>query len=112
MFSVKHSVILIALVAFSLALKCYTGYTKNKDKTKETVDCPTAGYCYKKTEKSGKDDIHTYGCAWTQDCPKLGCTTVNKITKCCCNRDLCNGSTPLLLIISFAPFIVVRFIFY
>ncbi|CAJ0598133.1 unnamed protein product [Cylicocyclus nassatus] len=109
MFSLKYLIIALALVGCALALKCYTGSTKNKDKPpKKTTECNT-NYCMKESWKSGKDNIHTYGCPnFATDCMMIGCETKKDVTTCCCNKDLCNGSSTLPVLLSFIPLIVTK----
>ncbi|CAJ0598131.1 unnamed protein product [Cylicocyclus nassatus] len=114
MFPFKHILILLALVGCALALKCYSGATRNKEKApKTTLECNKIKYCMKETKKSGKDSTHTYGCPFSAtDCMKIGCETKNDVTRCCCNKDLCNGSRSLPVFLSFMPLILVKFILY
>ncbi|CAJ0598132.1 unnamed protein product [Cylicocyclus nassatus] len=112
MFSLKYLIIVLALVGCALALKCYYGTTKNKDKPpKSTTECTKIKYCGKETKKSGKDRIHEYGCPLEATfCMKEGCETKNDVTRCCCKKDLCNGSNTLPVLLSFIPLIVTKMI--
>ncbi|KHJ79824.1 hypothetical protein OESDEN_20516 [Oesophagostomum dentatum] len=67
-------------------------------------------YCMKKAVKADKDTLNYYDCA-TSECTKNDCTTnANKVTTCCCNKDLCNASPLLSSLFVIVPIAVARLI--
>ncbi|EYB92025.1 hypothetical protein Y032_0199g1673 [Ancylostoma ceylanicum] len=85
--------LLLALISYTLAIRCYKGYTYGNEKPGMTVDCPTSRYCTKSVSKVGKHQTNTYWCDGGT-CGKDGCTKgMNDDVNCCCSKDLCNTST-------------------
>ncbi|KAJ1347986.1 hypothetical protein KIN20_003192 [Parelaphostrongylus tenuis] len=83
-----------ALIAATVAIKCYTGTTTGNDMPKTNAVCAVgAKYCMKtKTEGNGKS-INNYSCG-SSVCTSDGCTNPQKgVTVCCCDKDLCNFSS-------------------
>ncbi|CAJ0598084.1 unnamed protein product [Cylicocyclus nassatus] len=87
MFSFVQVILLVAFIARTQALKCYSGLGTEKSHPPSIEVCPwITKHCFVKT-----GIITQYSCDYGgRICKKQGCEKVGSVTTCCCASDLCN----------------------
>ncbi|RCN48124.1 hypothetical protein ANCCAN_05809 [Ancylostoma caninum] len=100
--------LLLAMISCTVAIRCYKGYTYDKEKPSMTMDCPMSRYCTKTVSKLGKQDMNTYWCD-AGICSKDGCTKgINDDVNCCCSKDLCNTSSRTYAFLAILPVVMLK----